>query len=66
MGDYFTDAKIPKRLRDNVVVIAKDNVVYLLPENEISDAVKVGENTKRKAYIQIIKKDGTNRHGKNR
>ncbi len=66
LGDYFTDAKIPKRLRDNVVVIAKDNVVYLLPEYEISDAVKVGENTKRKAYIQIIKKDGTNRHGKNR
>lgn len=57
LGDYFTDKKVPKRLRDNAVVIAKDNVVYLLPEYEIGDCVKVDENTQNKAYIGIVKKD---------
>ncbi|MDE7337579.1 MAG: tRNA lysidine(34) synthetase TilS [Clostridia bacterium] len=60
LGDYFTDAKIPKRLRDNVVVVAKDSVVYLLPEYEISDQVKVDENTLNKAYISVVKKERRN------
>lgn len=58
LGDYFTDKKVPKRLRDNAVVLAKDNVVYLLPEYEISDFVKVDENTQNKAYIGIAQKGG--------
>ncbi|MDE5549557.1 MAG: tRNA lysidine(34) synthetase TilS [Clostridia bacterium] len=45
LGDYFTDKKVPKRLRDNAVVVAKDNVVYLLPECEIGGMVKVGDGT---------------------
>lgn len=53
LGDYFTDSKIAKRLRDNVIVIAKDNNVLLLPEYEISDYVKVDENTKNIAYINV-------------
>ena len=56
LGDYFTDKKVPKRLRDNAVVVAKDNIVYLLPEYEIGDCVKVDENTQNKAYIGIAKK----------
>lgn len=55
LGDYFTDIKLPKRYRDNAVVVAKGSTVYLLPEYEISDYVKVDENTKRIAYIQVKK-----------
>ena len=56
LGDYFTDKKVPKRLRDNAVVIAKEGVVYLLPEYEISDIVKVDDSTRNKAYIVIAQK----------
>ena len=56
LGDYFTDKKVPKRLRDNAVVIAKEGVVYLLPEYEISDIVKVDDSTRNKAYIGITQK----------
>ena len=56
LGDYFTDKKVPKRLRDNAIVIAKDNIVYLLPEYEIGDIVKVDDATCNKAYISIARK----------
>ncbi|MBD5086210.1 MAG: tRNA lysidine(34) synthetase TilS [Clostridiales bacterium] len=56
LGDYFTDKKVPKRLRDNVVVVAKESVVYLLPEYEISDYIKVDDSTINKAYISIRQK----------
>ncbi len=57
LGDYLTDIKAPKRIRDSIVVLAKENVVYALPQYEIADAVKIDENTKNVAYITIIKKD---------
>ncbi|MDE6188988.1 MAG: tRNA lysidine(34) synthetase TilS, partial [Clostridia bacterium] len=56
LGDFLTDIKAPKRLRDSVIVIAKGSVVYLLPEYEIADCVKVEESTQNKAYITIINK----------
>ena len=57
MGDYFTDIKIPNRLRDGVIVVAKGNVVCLLPEYEIADCVKVDEDTVSKAYVSVVKKE---------
>lgn len=57
LGDYFTDIKIPNRLRDGVIVVAKGNVVCLLPEYEIADCVKVDEDTVRKAYVSVVKKE---------
>ena len=56
LGDYFTDVKVPKRNRDNVVVLAKGADVYALPEYEIGDIVKIDETTQRVAYLDIIKK----------
>ncbi|MDE5654129.1 MAG: tRNA lysidine(34) synthetase TilS [Clostridia bacterium] len=56
LGDYMTGIKVPKRNRDNIVVIAKENVVYVLPQYEIADAVKVDEDTKNIAYIAIVPK----------
>lgn len=54
LGDYLTDIKVPKRSRENIVVLAKRNVVYALPQYEIADVVKIDENTKNIAYMAII------------
>lgn len=58
LGDYFTDIKVPKRKRENAVVLAKGAEVLALPEYEISDAVKVDCNTARVAYLDIVDKNG--------
>lgn len=55
LGDYFTDIKLARRLRDNAVVVAKENTVLLLPEYEISDEVKIDAATERAAYVQVRK-----------
>ncbi|MDE7208752.1 MAG: tRNA lysidine(34) synthetase TilS [Clostridia bacterium] len=57
LGDYLTDIKAPKRIRDSIVVLAKENIVYALPQYEIADAVKIDESTKNVAYMTIIKKN---------
>ncbi|MDE5755516.1 MAG: tRNA lysidine(34) synthetase TilS [Clostridia bacterium] len=56
LGDYLTDIKVPKRSRDSIVVLAKQNVVYALPQYEIADIVKVDEDTKNIAYMAMIPK----------
>ena len=46
LGDYLTDVKVPVRLRDELVVLAKDNEVFAIVGVEISDKAKIDENTK--------------------
>jgi len=53
LGDYLTDIKAPKRKRDALIVAAKESKVLLLPDYEISDWVKVDENTEQIAYISV-------------
>ena len=53
MGDYLTDKKIPLYLRDKLLVIAKDSVIYAVLGVEIADEVKIDENTKNKYLIKI-------------
>ncbi len=60
LGDYLTDIKVPKRSRESVVVLAKDSIVYALPQYEIADAVKIDEDTKNVAYIAIVPKSTNN------
>ncbi len=50
LKDYLIDKKIPQRLRSELPLICKDNEVYCIIGVEISDKVKVDENTKS-AYI---------------
>ncbi len=45
LNDFFTDKKIPKKDRDSIPVIAKDNIVYFVFKIAISDLIKVDENT---------------------
>lgn len=51
LGDYFTDKKIPLWVRDKVPLIAVDSEVLAVCGVEISDRIKVGENTEKIALI---------------
>lgn len=51
LGDYFTDRKIPVRLRGKIPLIAVDNVVLAVCGVEISDIIKVTEKTVNCRYI---------------
>lgn len=53
LGDYFTDCKIPLRLRDILPVIAYKDVVLAICGVEISDELKVDESTDTAAYITL-------------
>ncbi len=46
LGDYFTDKKIPLRLRNSIPLVAKDNDILVIFGLAVSDKVKVTENTK--------------------
>jgi len=56
LGDFLTDRKIPKRLRDSLVVCADGNEVYFVAGIEISEKVRVDGNTVNVARIEIEKR----------
>lgn len=49
LGSYFTDLKIPVRVRPNIPVVAKDGVIYIVCGVEISESVKTDGGTKHTA-----------------
>lgn len=49
--DYFTDKKIPKRIRNNIPLIAVENKVLAIFNLAISEEVKVDKHTDRVAKI---------------
>ena len=51
LGDYFTDKKIPVWVRDSIPLIAIGSEVLAVCGVEISDKIKITENTKKTAYI---------------
>ena len=51
LGDYFTDKKIPLWVRDSIPLIAVDSEVLAVCGVEISDRIKISENTENAAYI---------------
>ena len=52
LGDYFTDKKIPVWVRDKIPLIASGEEILVVCGVEISDSIKILENTKKIAYIQ--------------
>ena len=52
LGDYLTDIKAPKRIRDYLPIIAKENEVYAVLPYEIADCVAIDGDTKQIAYIK--------------
>ncbi|MEG1645794.1 MAG: tRNA lysidine(34) synthetase TilS [Clostridia bacterium] len=57
LNDYFTDKKVPKRLRDLTPIIARGNEVLVVVGVEIADAVKIDEKTKNILFIQLRRKN---------
>lgn len=51
LGDYFTDKKIPARLRGIIPLVADGNNVLIICGVEISDSVKITDQTKNIRYI---------------
>ena len=55
LGDFFTDRKIPARIRKQLPLIADGNEVYLVAGIEISDKIKVTKDTKNVLYAESDK-----------
>jgi len=53
LNDYFTDKKIPQRLRDGIPLLASDNVVYVIFDIAVSDLVKVDSSTTNAIKFEI-------------
>ena len=53
LSDYLTDLKIPKNMRDNLLVIACGKRVYAVLGVDIAEEVKIDENTVRMVKIEI-------------
>lgn len=51
LGDYFTDKKIPVRIRKRIPVVAEGSEVLLVGGVEISDKVKITDKTKNILYL---------------
>lgn len=50
---YLTDKKIPARIGNNLPLIAKENEIFAIFGVEISDFVKIGDQTKEKIYLSL-------------
>lgn len=55
LKDYFIDKKIPNRLRGEIPVLALGKEIYCVLGYEISDKVKVDDNTKMSYVIKLLK-----------
>ena len=55
LKDYLIDKKIPNRIREHIPVLASKNEVYCVLGYEISEKVKVDENTKNVYLIEYKK-----------
>ena len=51
LGDYYTDKKLSVRVRKQIPVIADGNEILAVGGVEISDKIKITENTKTILYI---------------
>ena len=47
LKEYFIDKKIPQRMRDEIPVLAQGNKILIVADIEISDEIKVTENTSK-------------------
>ncbi|MBR4419530.1 MAG: tRNA lysidine(34) synthetase TilS, partial [Clostridia bacterium] len=54
--EFFIDKKIPLKDRDNIPLLAVDNEILMIFGIEISNAIKVDENTKNIGYSTITNK----------
>ncbi|MDE7305872.1 MAG: tRNA lysidine(34) synthetase TilS [Clostridia bacterium] len=58
LGDYFTDRKIPVRLRKQIPLIADGNEILAVCGVEISDKIKITPQTRHTTYIVAADYEG--------
>jgi len=51
LADYLTDKKIPKRIRENIPLLAKGNKILVVAGQDISNDLKIDENTTKIAKL---------------
>lgn len=56
LNDYFTDKKIPQRLRDQIPILAHGNKILLIAGLDISDSVKITGGTSSIVKITYLQK----------
>lgn len=57
LGDFLTDKKVPKRLREKIPVVASGSEILVTAGVEISNKLKIDEQTRN---VLIIETDGFN------
>ncbi|MEG2561600.1 MAG: tRNA lysidine(34) synthetase TilS [Clostridia bacterium] len=57
LGDYLTDKKVAKRMRDNLPIIARGNEAFVVCGVDISEKAKIDENTQRICYIKATQRE---------
>ena len=62
VGDFLTDRKIPRFIRDEIPVIKDTNGIIWLAGHEISERVKIDKNTRKVLQIELIRKKGKTRN----
>lgn len=62
LKEYYIDNKIPRELRDNIPLIAKNNEIVWIIGYKISDKFKVTENTKSVLRLEYKKLAATNKY----
>jgi tRNA(Ile)-lysidine synthetase-like protein len=60
LGDYFTNLKIPQRLRKTIPLLAAQNKILLVGGVEIADELKVTPTTSPDKVLYIVCKDYRN------
>lgn len=53
LNDYLIDKKIPKRKRDNLLLLAKDDKILIICGIEISDSIRVDKSTENVLQCSI-------------
>ncbi len=56
-GDYLTDKKVPKRYRDSLLVVAKDSEIFIAVGVDISNKVKVVDESLNIYKVTTEKED---------
>ena len=54
LKDYFIDKKIPSRLRSEVPLLVSGNEVLIVLGVEISEKIKIDENTQTENYLRFV------------
>ena len=57
LGDWFTDKKIPLRLRGGIPLIADGGEILAVCGYEISDKIKVTDETRQTVYAVCARSD---------